>query len=408
MPQPPLTDEECIEGYELYKQHGSFLRAGLAIGKDDKFIARRAKEAARRGLVPFDPVMPGFRVAGTTHVMGPDGDVRRVSVQQRPEGMQTEVVPPGHRVKGVSTYLTPDGPVGQWVKTDNQPDPVQIADEIFKKLSQYNIKYPLEPPSPFATAKASYTLYPVSDWHLGLLAWGPETYQNWDLKIAEERLKVAMYELMQASPPSHTATILGLGDFTHTDNKNNVTERSRNSLDVDGRYEKVAMKACEIAEWLVLTALEKHQVVEVRFLPGNHDEYTALIVMAYLSGLFKDHDRVQVDLRPGGWWTKRHGDNFLVATHGHKIKPAAMPGFVSARWRKEWGLSRFVHGFMGHFHHHSKPLNDDGGMTVEMMPAPIPPDAFHHDEGYFSGRSVGSYSYDRTKGLSSQNTRMLF
>lgn len=405
MPTPRLTDDELRARVQLWEDHGrNASAAARSLGKNnDKFILNAVREAAARGLLGYGPVLPGYRVASVTNT--PRGDY----VKQKQGELGEMKDHDGLSLSGV-TYFA-DGNDGVMHKhvmfRQGAPDPVAIAERIAEKFKGISLDLP-EIPQPDEVLEDCVSLYPIADWHLGMLAWGQEVAENWDLKIAEGVLKEAQGAIFARTQPSKVGIVLGLGDFTHIDNKESQTAKSRNALDSDGRYEKIAWKACEMALWMVKLALQKHQVVHVKFIPGNHDEYTAVTVNAFLAGVFWGNDRVVIDNVKGDWWSFEFGRVFLVATHGHKIKPKDVPGFVSARWRKEWGRARFVHGFMGHFHHGSKPLNDDGGMTLQMMPAPIPPDAYHYGAGYFSGRSVQSLTFHKSKGLQDNATRMIF
>ena len=52
--------------------------------------------------------------------------------------------------------------------------------------------------------------------------------------------------LIGSSPPSRSAVILGGGDQMHSNNNENVTPKSKNPLDVDGRYDKVLDYTCRL------------------------------------------------------------------------------------------------------------------------------------------------------------------
>src|SRR5580704_770042 len=83
------------------------------------------------------------------------------------------------------------------------------------------------------------TLYPVADEHLGLLAWGAETGESWDVKIAKRAIMRCMSQLVSETPPSALAVLLDLGDGMHANDQRNVTPASGHQLDVDGRYPQV-------------------------------------------------------------------------------------------------------------------------------------------------------------------------
>ncbi len=61
------------------------------------------------------------------------------------------------------------------------------------------------------------TVYPIADAHIGMMAWGKETGEDYNTKIAVARLQSWLGACIAASPPSETAIILDVGDLTHAD-----------------------------------------------------------------------------------------------------------------------------------------------------------------------------------------------
>lgn len=234
-----------------------------------------------------------------------------------------------------------------------------------------------------------------------MMAWGDETGENWDLKIASKALRKTASEVVMRSPVCGTGVVLGLGDLLHADTSLNQTAKSGNALDVDGRYQKIIGAACELMSDVVMMALQKHQKVIVRILPGNHDEHACVAVAYFLSAFFRNEKRVTVDLDPSMYWVHKFGKNLLVSTHGHMIKPAKLQSFISSNYRELWGRCEFVRAFVGHLHHTAQ-MAEHGGMIVEQVTSPIPSDAWHHASGYTGGRAMTSYTFHARDGLISQ------
>ncbi len=74
------------------------------------------------------------------------------------------------------------------------------------------------------------TLTPLADWHIGMFSWSKETGENWDLKIARERLASAIDDLTERSPRSHLGVVWGGGDLLHADSNENKTAKNGNAL----------------------------------------------------------------------------------------------------------------------------------------------------------------------------------
>jgi hypothetical protein len=231
-----------------------------------------------------------------------------------------------------------------------------------------------------------------------MFCWAKEVDIDWDLKIAEEKLEDSISRLMSCSPYTETAVILGGGDQLHSDTNQNVTAKSGNPLQVDGRYSKVMEVACRIFVHTVDKAMEKHRKVEVRILIGNHDEHSSIALAYFLKAWYRDEPRVIVDVSPSLFWWRRFESVLLGATHGHMAKPEQMASIMAHRRAEDWGKTkyRFCHTF--HVHHSGKTMTENGGVITEVHQTPIPQDAWNHAMGFLSGRSLCSIVYDPEMG----------
>ncbi len=262
--------------------------------------------------------------------------------------------------------------------------------------------YIIRPPvGPFQEALA---FYPISDLHLGMYCWGEETGKSWDLKIAEEELNAASDKLLSCTPETRYACILGGGDALHADNNDNETLRGKNKLQVDGRYGKVFDAACRFFVRRINAVLLKHVHVDVRILPGNHDEHSALALAHYLAAWYRSDARVSVDTSPSAFWFYRYGHTFLAATHGHKARAAQLPGIMAARKPAVWGASthRYAHTF--HLHRGEKLAGECGGCTTEVHAVAIPQDAWSYEEGFIAQRKMQSIIYSPVEGETARYT----
>lgn len=309
--------------------------------------------------------------------------------------------PVGHTVKGVSTLYDAAGNISaQWIKTRVDPLSPEDALQAIKDALGGDIPpaRPLLPPD--ATEADLATIYPLADWHIGLLAWHRETGEDWDLNIAKDVISRAMRRLMAQSPQSEQGIVLGLGDLLHSDNYQNRTSRSGNVLDVDGRYPKVLKVATELVVEAVELALQKHARVLVRLIPGNHDDQSAIAVSLALAMRYANEPRVTVDDDPGPFWWWRWGGVFLGAAHGDMAKMTDLPLIMASANPGDWGASKHRLILTGHIHHRSKLVaaKEHGGVEVESFNTPVAKDAWQHRAGYVSGRSVHSLTFHREDG----------
>lgn len=365
-----------------------------ALGMGRTTLQNALKTIAKEGKLGFKPVLPGFEITQVTST--PKGDF----IQQKPEKGPEFEVPEGHVVKGVSALVAGDGrTIQQWVKTQVSPAQ-QTRDDLIEMLREFRGLSALVYPPVRMPDDQLVTVYPTSDLHIGMLAWGRETGAKWDLKIARETILGSMRELVQCAPDSHTAILLDMGDYTHNNGQNNETPASGHQLDVDGRFPKIGREAMRLRVDLIHMALEKHQRVIVRCLPGNHDPEVAQMISIAMALLFENNPRVTIDDDPSDFWFHEHGIVMLCANHGHRTKPEKLPGVMASYRPEMWGRTKVRQAFSGHIHHTKS--GEDMGARWETLRTAAPRDAYAHQHGYSAGRELIALTYHRERGLRSR------
>lgn len=384
MPANSLTREQAQEAVDALALHGTQTAAASSLGIARGTFQNRLAAASRYGLNGFEPVPAGFEVASVSH--GPNGDF----VKMRPEGPAT-VPPEGLVLKGASVLSRDGREVVRWDKygSDGQLSDATLAKAVREAMEDCPLTYDTHPY--YNTAPHLLTVIPLIDWHVGLLAWEEETGSNYDLNIAQDTLRRAMTDLVEATPPSAKCVVLGLGDLLHFDGYEAKTERSGNMLDTDSRYPKVLRAALQLVKYTIDLALTRHETVDVRIMAGNHDTRAALAVAIALAEGYDKHPRVTVNDCPSYIWFERYGKVLLGATHGDKAKMSDMPLLMAVDRPEDWAASTRRRVFTGHIHHER--LREVGGVVVESLRSPVAKDAWHSFEGYRAGRSVYAYTF---------------
>jgi hypothetical protein len=366
MPTVSLTAEQKREAVELVNRHGSIPAAAAVAGINVNTFRHRYRQGVKDGL----------------------------------DDALVHPAPSGHTIKGVSTLYDAGGNVAmQWVKTRTDELPLDdIIEAVRGALDAHDGQAPALPLSEHTEPELA-TVYPLADWHIGLLAWGRETGEDWDVAIAQDRIRKAMSRLVAATPRSEHAVVLGLGDLLHADGYEGVTAKSKHRLDVDGRWPKVLRAAVELVIYTIDLALQKHETVLVRLIPGNHDDQSAIAVSLALAMFYSKAPRVTVDDDPGRYWWWRWGKVFLGAAHGDMAKMQSLPLIMAAQHPADWGASTHRMIFTGHIHHRTK-LNADevGGVDVESFNTPTPKDAWGAGAGFVSKRSVHAITFHNLDG----------
>jgi len=391
-----LPDEVLAEAVKLRALHPTITAAAEAAGLPRKTLADRLRMAAERGLMGFDPVLEGFRISKSTTVYDRDGFVERQFVQQKPDAGDAFAIPDGHVVKGVSALLDADGRVTQqWVKTREEQDSERLIEAIRAAFDGYEGRAEAAP-CPVETDADLLTVYPIADQHLGLLAYRKEVGEDYDLNIGAARLRQCMAKVVARSPSAKQAIILNLGDYFHADDSRNVTPKSGHTLDVDGRYFKVLTAGVQLMMDCIDLALQRHETVLVRNLPGNHDPHASVALTIALGAFYAREPRVTVDQDPSEFFYHRFGSTLIGAHHGHKAKAEQLAMSMATRRREDWGATDFHVFYTGHVHHFTG--KEVAGVRCESFQTLAGKDSYNHSNSYDGGQSLQSITHHRVHG----------
>ena len=397
MPTQPLSDEKCIEAVRaLHENGGVKAYAAKALGLNHNTYDNRLKKAAKRGLMGYAPVLPGFRVSKTTTVRDADGNTLREFISQKPDTGEKFKVPTGYRIKGESAYLDQDGRIlNRWVKTgEAERDQTELIEEVRAAFAEIDGAANVQTPTD--SDDDLMTVYVLPDLHLGMKAWRKEAGADYDLKIASEMVRREIARLVSMSPPSRNAVVIFLGDLFHQNDQTNMTPRSGHQLDVDGRWRHVYGVGARLARDLTNYVAEHHHEVEVAILPGNHDQDAAVTLAVAFELFYSEHERITVAGQPGEHWYKRFGKCLLGANHGHRMKPDRMAMMLATDRPEDWGATTFRHFFFGHVHRES--AMEAGPVRVESFNSPAAKDAYAAASGYRSGRALNAVTFHRERG----------
>lgn len=353
-------DPRIAEAADLVARYGDVAAASRASGIPDATLRRRYSQAKRD---------PGIRAA-----------MRAVNTEMVPKSAWLKTKP-DEEGNSYSVQLVP------------KQEAVSLEDirSIFEGLK------PADPvPAPELCDDDLLTIYPIADRHNGLRAWGRETGEDYDTKIASRRLTDWMGRCIASSPASGTAVILDVGDGEHMDDATNATPKSRHVLDVDSRVFLTLETSVESLAACVEMALGKHKRVIVRILPGNHNPTLYIAVMFALAERYRNEPRVEVQKVPGEFFVHRFGECLIASHHGDKAKPERIVMFLAHDHAKEWGATRHRFLFTGHLHSHKSA--DIGGVMWEQLRAVTARDAYSVSHAYCAMAQLQGITLHRTRG----------
>ena len=405
MPTPPLSQEKLREALDLVREHGAVTAAADAIGMNRKTFDSRyqlAKRSVIGGVIAAPPIPEiarppvGFAVVRNGGQYDAEGNLLRQYVTTKRDAGEVYEAPAGHVVKGESALIDADGRVMQrWVKTTKDAANDGLVEGLLARFSKYEAAAPLLP-LPIDANTDLLTIYPLADLHFGLYSWGAESGDDYDVDIATDLVRKTISSLVAKSEPSSRAVILGLGDLFHQNDQKNATPKSHHQLDVDGRWGRVFEAGAQLMTDIIDLVSQRHEVVDIVMLPGNHDEDASVCLRVALSLFYKANPRVRVYNKPGLHWFYRFGKCLFGATHGHTMKPDRMAMILANDRPKDWGETVHRSFYFGHIHHET--AKEVGNVRVESFSTPAAKDAYAAGGGYRSGRAMSAITFHAEDG----------
>lgn len=243
----------------------------------------------------------------------------------------------------------------------------------------------------------------IPDLHIGKLAWGKETGEDYDIKIAVERYKKAVNELLSRVNTSRLEKIiLPVGnDMINVDNKGNTTTAGTN-VSCDSRFGKMFQTAKELLIDTIDT-LSDIAPVEVMIVPGNHDTVAMFTLGEVLDAWYHNNELVTVINTHTPRKYLQYGLNLLMYCHGHNEKLQDLGIICATEQPQLWAATKFRRVHVGHFHHSKQikftDVQEYPGFTVKVLNSLSANDAWHAEKGYMSLKGAEAFLYHRDKGL---------
>jgi hypothetical protein len=327
-----------------------------------------------------------------------DIKVRAAHSGTAPGQILGDTTPEGFLVERLTTEVNGEGEITrQWVKTTaDDLHRVQMFEAYVEALQEDMKPYP-PVKRPIRSVSKLANQFVITDYHLGCLAWGEETGEDWDLKIAEDLLIRWFRTAIHEAPKANTAYFLDLGDHEHFDSMAAVTPTAGNILDSDTRPQKLIRVMVRTTRQIIRMLLETHQNVIMIKSEGNHNPATSAAAREWLHAMYEDEPRIAIDRSPRPYNCHTWGKNMLASSHGHKLKFSELPLMFAAMFPEEWGATKFRYCETGHYHHYNE--KEFSGMIVTQHQTLAAPDAYAARGGWLSDRSAHVKTYHKDTGL---------
>lgn len=362
-------------------------------------ILKTTKMAANRGI-GRDAYIEAYRRLGSKRAVARELGVTKSTVQEVLRGVDPAVQAGMDRL-GMTAV-----PGVAWIKTKPKDDEpgysfmvrLQADDDQLERIRDAFDGMDAAPkisPPPIATDDL-LTVYPIADLHLGMMAWGRETGEDYDTGTAAKRAMDWVGRCVASSPPSKTGVILSVGDYFHADDQTNQTPASKHQLDVDTRHFKTLEVGIQAMDACIQLALGKHSRVIVRVLAGNHDPHSSIALTFAIAERYRNEPRVEVVKDPSAFWVHEFGKVMLAATHGDKAKADRIVHFMADQYAETWGRTKHRALFTGHLH--NTRAQDIGGVKHEQLRAVTARDAYAFSHAYCARAQLQAITYHKTDG----------
>ena len=253
----------------------------------------------------------------------------------------------------------------------------------------------------------------IFDLHLGKLAWGGETGENYDTKIARARFLDAIETLLYRANSFNIKRIFfPIGnDFFNSDTIFNTTTKGTQQ-DEDLRWQKTF----DIGVRLLVDAINYMKQmgvpIDVMIIPGNHDFERSFYMGAFLEAWFNDDLMVSINNGASPRKYYRFGQVLLGLTHGSEEKEASLPMIMANDIESKplWSETKYHEWHLGHIHRKrnvnytvldkARMLNEDLGVTIRYLSSLTGTEEWHHKKGFIgSTKAADAFIWNDEAGL---------
>jgi hypothetical protein len=242
----------------------------------------------------------------------------------------------------------------------------------------------------------------IFDLHIGKLAWGGETGENYDVKIARERfLKTVETLIQRANGFQYSRILFPVGnDFFNSDNLNNTTTKGT-PQDEDLRWQKTFNIGVRLLIDAINMLKQTGVPVDVVVIPGNHDFERSYYMGSVLEAWF--HDDKQVDVNNGASPRKyyKFGKVLLGLTHGGEEKEISLPMIMATDIESKpmWSETLYHEWHLGHIHRkrnvnyavyeRTRTVNEELGVIIRYLSSLTGTEEWHHKKGFVGAIKAG-------------------
>ena len=222
---------------------------------------------------------------------------------------------------------------------------------------------------------------PAIELHLGKMAWGGDTGQDYDKNIATSRFYHILEEIVniQEIEKCGTALVTIGNDFFNSDTVNATTTKGTPQTN-DLRWKKMFLLGLKLYTEFLETLRSKFNNIDVRLCSGNHDKMSSFYLYLALQQYFRGDDKLQFSDNYKDYQCYLFGKCAIFFGHGDGNLKRIIQS-IPAEFYKEWGSSIFRELHLGHLHKEVV-VDDQSGMITRRIGSPTGTDQWHYEERF--------------------------
>jgi hypothetical protein len=285
-------------------------------------------------------------------------------------------------------------------KSGNELSIEEQAEQFKSLVKNYKPNYKYLKPIKSANTDLMFEIS-IPDFHYGLLSWGEETGNNYDVKIARKIWLDAINHFANIIINNKVSKILfPIGnDFFNVNSSLNQTF-SGTPQDEDCRWQKSFSTGWAMVVEGIDILLSVADV-DVIIIPGNHDTEKTYYMGEVLKSWYRSCKKISIDNTPRTRKYYRYGNSLIGLCHGKDEPIKDLPLIMAVEAKEEFALTKFWEYQIGHLHHDRRQIlevADNKTVKTRIMPSLVARSAWSKSHAYLSLREAIGLLWDKKIG----------
>ena len=275
---------------------------------------------------------------------------------------------------------------------------IEDIEKIFDKMDRNYSKGQLYKMSKDANNSDDCLIINYFDVHFGKLARDNETSNEYNYKIAKERLISSTQKYIEKNEGRHfKEIILCIGqDYFNAEATGFTIGGTKQDCDLG--YSEMFEKGTETLIEVIDMLLDKFKChINIPLVQGNHSGYTEYYMAQYLKAWYRKELLINIDVKPIPRKYIKFGKNLFGFSHNAE-EGKRLEGIMQVEVPELWGETIERTWFTGHLH--NEDVTTGQGVFIRQAPTLCGTDAWHKKKGYVQNiYRTQSFIYNWDEGL---------